>query len=99
MARPPDRPHPSADPHPGRRGRSGIGGLAIGLIIAVVALVAFLLYDNSGWRTPPEAAVTADGEPAETEAPSGTEAPEPAVPDLAPEDAPVETDPPAEGDN
>jgi hypothetical protein len=87
--------HPSADPHPGKRGRSGMGALVIALIIAAVLLAAFLVYDT-GWRTPPSDAVTPENEPAETEAPSGTEPAEPAVPELADPDAPVETDPPAD---
>lgn len=95
MAEPEKRPHPSADPHPGKRGRSGIGGLVIALVIAAIALVAFLIYD-AGWSNPPNEAVTPQGEPAETDAPSGTELPEPAVPENAPADAPVDTDPPAD---
>lgn len=94
MATPRRNVDPSADPRPGARGRSGIGGLVIMLVIAAIALAAFLLYD-AGWSNPSDEAVTPDGEPATTEAPSGTEPAEPAVPELAPADAPVEADPPA----
>lgn len=95
MDRPEQRPHPSADPHPGKRGRSAVGALIIMLLIAAAALAAFLVYD-AGWRSPPDAAVTPQGEPAETDAPSQTELPEPAVPSEAAPDAPVDTDPPAD---
>ena len=76
MRLPRGRPDPAADPHPGKRGRSGVGSLVIMLAIAAVALIAFLLYDG-GWSTPPDEAVTAEGDPPGTSAPSQTEPAEP----------------------
>jgi hypothetical protein len=95
MADPNRRIDPQADPHPGRRGRSGLGGLVITLIIAATALVLFLVYD-AGFRNPPDSAVAPEGEAATTEAPSEQEPAAPGVPDLAPQAAPTETGPPAD---
>lgn len=76
-----------------KRPRRSGPGLIVSIVIIVLVLIGFFVWNNSGFQEPPSEAVAPENTDPYTEAPSETQQPRAAVPQEASPDAPVRPEP------